>query len=331
LWAEPGDQSIYLSTRFYERRGFRTFDGTSFPATDSGTNWGHSDKSLMRHMIAALDRTREPFAAMALTVTNHHPFQLPSDASLFEPQLPPEEWSMARNDRIVGERTIPMLRTMHYTDEALGEFFRVARTRPWFRHTIFVILGDHGTPTRPLHPIRSIHELMLLRHGIAMLIYSPMLPGGVVVRGPASQADILPTLDGLLGITGVRAGVGVDLLDPADRDEGRPVISWNPEAHEVSVISGHLTYHGVFENFARTPAVFGDEILVDTAADPVGLRNLAAERPRDTARLRAIARAYVEIYPWLVEHDRSGVPPDVYSSSGITGLNRVRTSAHASK
>ena len=311
LWAHPGDQSLYLSSNFYLRRGFKVSDGTSFPESEPRTNWGYSDRALARHTISMLDRAKEPFAAMMLTISNHHPFQLPSDASPFRLRLPvsDSEHELLRDDKLIGQRTLPMLRTIHYSDEALGYFFAMARTKAWFSRTIFVIVGDHGTPTKPLHDIRSIHELMVLRHRVVMLFYSPLLPGGVRISGPASHADVLPTLEGLLGSSGPRAGTGVDLLDPADREQQRPIISWNPEARTVTVTTSAFVYHGVVENLGSTPIEFNSETLIDPHSDPDGLQNLADIRPAHTERLRAVARVYVDLYPYLIAAGRSGLPP----------------------
>ena len=311
LWAHPGDQSFYLSSNFYLRRGFKVSDGNSFPGREPRTNWGYSDKALARHTIELLDRVRQPFAAMMLTISNHHPFQLPSDASPFRLRLAVSdaEHERLRDDKLIGQRTLPMLRTIHYSDEALGYFFAMARAKPWFSRTIFVVVGDHGTPTKPLHDIRSIHELMVLRHRVVMLFYSPLLPGGVRISGPASHADVLPTLEGLLGSSGPRAGIGVDLLDPADREQQRPIISWNPEARTVTVTTGAFSYHGVVENLVGSPIEFNSETLVDPHSDPDGLQNLADILPAQTERFRGLARVYVDLYPYLIAAGRSGLPP----------------------
>jgi len=298
-----------LSSRFYDRRGFVVSDGDAFNRSEPRTNWGFSDKALARHTINLLDHFKEPFAAMNLTISNHHPFELPPDADSFRLRLSDEDAERTRTDHLIGKRSVPMLRTMHYSDEALALFFRLARTRRWFLNTIFIVVGDHGTPTKPLHDIRSIHELMELRHHVAMLLYSPLLPGGLRISEPASQADIVPTLAGLMGFTGPRAGVGVDLLDPADRAQDRPIISWNPEARTVTITTAALSYHGVVANLGTAPIEFSSETLIDRAGDPVGFNNIASARRSDTSRLREFARIYVEVYSYLIAAGRTGIPP----------------------
>jgi hypothetical protein len=52
-----------------------------------------------------------------------------------------------------------------------------------------------------------------------------------------------------------------------------------------------------------------DELLVDAVTDPEGVRDLAPTNPVAMARMRRIARAYLDLYPWLVRTGRSGLPP----------------------
>ena len=116
---------------------------------------------------------------MVLTITNHHPFQLPSDAG--KPPLAidvPEERGYMRlpgMHSLVGRHTVPMLRTMNYTDEAIGDFFEGARRRPWFSETIFVVTSDHGLPIAPLSGRMTTHRLEELRHRVPLLFYAPDL------------------------------------------------------------------------------------------------------------------------------------------------------------
>lgn len=311
LWAHPGDQTFYLSSRFYEHRGFRVTDGTSFNPDEPRTNWGFSDRALARHTISLLDRAQQPFAAMELTISNHHPYQLPSDARPFQLRipLPPDELSQLNANKWYGQRLVPMLRTIHYSDEALGDFFRMAQRTAWFKHTVFVIVGDHGSPVPPIDLISSDHELLELRHQVAMLIYSPMLKGGYRIAGPASHADIEPTIAGLLGIRGPRSGVGVDLLDPVDRDEDRPVFSWTPESHTVNIHTRAWAYHAVVEVMGKNPVQFSREILIDRRADPGGMNNLVGDQPEAREHFHHLASVYFETYPYLIATGRSGLPP----------------------
>jgi arylsulfatase A-like enzyme len=311
LWIHNGDQNFYSRDRFYLPRGFRTIDGRDFPPQEPRTNWGFSDRALVRQAVAAFDATATPFAAMVLTVSNHHPFQLPADARTLLKGLPPERRGFVPfgdGGLVVGLHTIPMLKTIHYTDEALGYFFDLARQKPWFANTVFVIASDHGLPIAPLGGMESFHRFIELRHRVPLILYSPLLPGGKVVSEPASQIDLLPTIAGLFGLGTEAAGIGRDLLDPASADPERPVITWTRDAETVSVITQNRVYH---RRLAGEPLRFADprdEVVVDPFADPLGLRNLRAEAPRDTARFAREAEIYFGVYPWIVVEGRSGLP-----------------------
>ena len=312
LWIHNGDQNFYSRDRFYLPRGFLTIDGRDFPRGEPRTNWGFSDRALARRAVAALDATVAPFAAMVLTVSNHHPFQLPADAQTHLTGLPAERRGFVPfgdGGLVVGLHTIPMLKTIHYTDEAVGYFFDQARKRPWFANTVFVIASDHGLPIATLQGIRSTHRFLELRHRIPLIIYSPLLPGATVVTDPASQIDLLPTIAGLFGLGPDLAGVGRDLLDPASADPDRPIVTWTRDAETISVITRDRIYHRRLAG--ENPQRFAnplDESLVDPLADPEGLVNLATAEPKEVARLARAAEAYYGAYPWVVVHGRSGLP-----------------------
>lgn len=312
LWIHDSDQTFYGEDRFFRPRGFRTIDGRDFSPSDPRTSWGFSDRALARHAVTAFDRLEEPFAAMMLTISNHHPFTLPPDAGPAIDLPVPEErgfFDLSGWNLLVGRQTGRMLRTVRYTDEALGDFFDLARVRPWYGHTLFVIASDHGQPIAPEHGVPTLHEFTELRHRVPLVFFSPLLPRGSAAEVPASLADVPATLLGLLGISSARADVGEDLLDRGARDPERPVISWNDEARLVTVRTERRVYHARFPagSFSRPE----EELLIDSETDPEGRRNLAETEPATIERLRHTASVYLDAYPRIVVEGRSGLPPSV--------------------
>ncbi len=319
LWIHNGDQTFYRRDRFYLPRGFRMVDGRDFPSSDPRTNWGYSDRALARRAVKALDSTIEPFAAMVLTVSNHHPFQVPADAT-------------SRLTGLTGDphsQTVRMLHTVHYTDEAIGDFFRLAARRPWFRRTVFVIGGDHGLSFLPFGKARvTLSALTELRHRVPLILFSPMLEPGRV-SATASQADVPETLLALAGIASPRSGLGRDLLDPEQTDPGRRVVTWSSEGSLVSVIDDRRTYHASVAGDApgRRDVRLREEMLFDPSGDPERKRNLLQSEPRAAAGDRDIARVYLDVYPWLLLSGRSGLPQDLISGPA-TPSRRPRRNAH---
>jgi phosphoglycerol transferase MdoB-like AlkP superfamily enzyme len=313
FWIHDGDQTFYRRDRFYAARGFRMVDGRDFARSDPQTNWGKSDRSLALRAADALDRLKEPFAALVLTVSNHHPFQVPSDAKTAL-AIPDEErrgWTKLPGiAELVGAHTVPMLRTIHYTDEAVGLFVEEARRRSWFARTVFVITGDHGLAIAPREGPPTPHRLVRLRHHVPLLIFAPRFVPPSRVASPALLSDVPATLLGLFGLAGPSAGLGRDLLDPAAERPERPVVCWDAEGRVVSVFTRDFAYHAALpEGTLWNPPRFDEELLVDRRRDPEGRRDASAERPEILARLRRAALTWFDVYPWLVASDRSGLPP----------------------
>jgi arylsulfatase A-like enzyme len=324
LWIHNGDQTFYRRVNFYRPRGFQRIHGSDFPRDDPRTGWGYSDRALARRAVEAFDRAQEPFAALALTVSNHHPFQVPADAQSHFPSLPGPRRGFLTYlgiDQPLGLQTGAMVQTIHYTDEAIGEFFRLASSRKWFPRTVFVITGDHGLSILPYNrTIGTVSALDELRHRVPLILYSPML-APAKVRGPASHVDMPETLLGLAGIKLPRSGVGRDLLDPGQLDPERPVLTWSAPGRRVTVLTQRRTYQGsLTTGRSERDALLSEEVLFDRATDPDGKRNLVGKESRDADRFRRLARIYVELYPWLVLADRSGVP----SSVAVADVRRPR-------
>lgn len=104
-------------------------------------------------------------------------------------------------------------KTVGYTDNALKEFFAVAKKQPWYENTIFVITNDHTN-------MRGFDEY---RSDIGSF-YGPVIifdPSGEIAPGErnavAQQTDILPTMVNYLGYDKPYVAYGIDLLNtPAE-------------------------------------------------------------------------------------------------------------------
>ncbi len=75
-----------------------------------------------------------------------------------------------------------------YSDYAIGELLREAATKPWFKHTLFVFVGDHGASSA------GKTELPVQNYPIPLLVYASggqIQPG--VVKTIAAKANSRPT------------------------------------------------------------------------------------------------------------------------------------------
>jgi arylsulfatase A-like enzyme len=123
----------------------------------------------------------QPFFASLLTITNHHPFE-----------VPPRFASHG------GDEYGRFLDTMAYTDRALGRLFDKARREPFYRNTVFFLFADHSVPQPPAAPIRNLKDDLVWWHRIPLLVVADGLRGQTV-DAPGSQVDLPPLVMDLLG------------------------------------------------------------------------------------------------------------------------------------
>jgi hypothetical protein len=172
--------------------------------------WGIADTDLFAEADRVLRRRTRPFVAVIQTSGNHRPFTIPRDARGFTPrQADPEEL------RRHGFYSPEEYNGFRFLDHSLGSFMDLARDAEWFRRTLFVILGDHGTNGGAVD--RRFGEMALNPFHVPLLLYGPGLIAPGREDGLASSLDLLPTLASLLGRPYVNTGFGRDLFDPGRR------------------------------------------------------------------------------------------------------------------
>ena len=169
--------------------GDKDFDGT----------WAIWDEPFLQFMLSKLNGYRQPFLATVFTASSHHPFTIPEQ---LEKQFPEEG-------------TQPIHRCIRYTDMALRRFFEGAQKQPWFNNTVFVIVADHTNQTT-----HDIYKTDLGLYSIPIIFYTPdgslapALRDDVIVQ----QADIMPTLLGVLGFDKPYLAFGCDVLNTPAAD-----------------------------------------------------------------------------------------------------------------
>ena len=167
--------------QFFSSNGYRVVDRNSVATDDVtfATAWGACDEDLYRWTVREADRIHDegkPFHFFVMTTSNHRPYTYP-DGRIDIPSGTGREGAVK------------------YSDFAIGEFFKAARTRPWFDNTIFVIVADHTASSA------GKDELEIKRYRVPLVIYAPGLvePGQVLTQ--CSQIDVPPTILGLLGMS----------------------------------------------------------------------------------------------------------------------------------
>lgn len=177
---------------FFSGNGYRVIDQSSVPESDIHFKnaWGMADEDLFDQALKVADRDHnegKPFFLQLMTTSNHRPYTYP-DGRIDIPS------GHGRDGAV------------KYTDYAIARFIDAAKTKPWFEHTIFVIVADHtaGSAGKEDLPVANYH--------IPMLFYAPALIKPQRYERIASQIDIAPTLLGMLNISYTSTFFGHDLL-----------------------------------------------------------------------------------------------------------------------
>ncbi|HUR58287.1 MAG TPA: sulfatase-like hydrolase/transferase [Opitutaceae bacterium] len=277
---------------FFGENGYRVVDRTKVAKEDItfANIWGACDEDLFRWTVREADRDHaagRPFFHFVMTTSNHRPFTYP-DGKIDLPS------------KIAGRSG-----GVKYSDYAIGEFFRVAATKPWFKSTIFVIVGDHCASSA------GKTELPVQNYHIPLLVYAP---GGQIKPQPVStlmsQVDFAPTLLGLLRWTYPSRFYGWDVLAAPHDQPGRALIG---NYQKLGLYrSGEL---GVLKPVGQSLTLSYDRMTHEMKPQP------------DNSALIGDTIAYYQTASWLFQNgqQRALTPKELESYEAFARLQHDRT------
>jgi phosphoglycerol transferase MdoB-like AlkP superfamily enzyme len=182
---------------YFDANGYRVIDRTDIPksAVNFENVWGVADEVLFKHAIKTLTvdtgRSNQPFFAHIMTTSNHRPYTYPDGRIDIK--------SPGGRDGAV-----------KYTDYAIGQFIDEARSQPWFKYTLFIIIADHcaSVAGKSKLPVDGYH--------IPLIFYAPgmVLPG--VYKPIVSQLDLAPTIVEVMGKSGDDHFFGRAFFEPGE-------------------------------------------------------------------------------------------------------------------
>jgi phosphoglycerol transferase MdoB-like AlkP superfamily enzyme len=154
--------------------------------------WGICDEDIFNKMLKVADsqyQRNQPFFNFVMTTSNHRPFTYPSGKI----DIPS---GMSREGAV------------KYTDFALKELFKKARTKPWFKSTVFVIIADHCASSA------GKDEIDVANYHIPAFIVNLPESKNQKIDKLCSQIDLWPTLFSLFHWNYESDFFGFDVLDP---------------------------------------------------------------------------------------------------------------------
>ncbi len=178
---------------FFAANGFDVTDRTNLtkPEIQFENVWGVSDEDLFKRSITEADKSYDSgkaFFQLVMTTSNHRPFTYPGGKIDI----------LSKSGRLGGVK---------YADYAIGAFLKAAETKPWFKDTVFVFVGDHTAGTS------GKVELDPTRYHVASVIYAPGFVKPQRYDKLSSHIDLPPTLLGLLNVSYRSRFYGFDLLN----------------------------------------------------------------------------------------------------------------------
>jgi len=190
---------------YFGANDYKVVDRTDFDkkTIQSENVWGVDDESLFDNSIKIFDenaKTQKPFFAHIMTTSNHRPYTFPA----------------GKIDLPQGSREA----AVKYTDYAIGKFIENAKTKPWFKDTVFVIVADHCAS------VAGKSKLPVAKYHIPLFFYAPELLKAGHYSRLASQIDIVPTLLDVLGTKGSDHFYGQSMFAAAaDKEPERAFVS----------------------------------------------------------------------------------------------------------
>ena len=206
--------SFWNRDHVYKNLGYDNFfDRSYFDESDETLGYGILDKDLFSESAQYLEHLQQPFYTKFLSVTNHTPYY--TDDKNFD--------FLSLN---TGNSTVDnYVRTAHYLDQSLEQFFTYLKKSAIYQNSIFVIYGDHfgisNTDNKDLASAlgkdpdtwNDFDNAQMQR--VPLMIHMPGYTKGSVNHEYGGEIDVLPTLLHLLGIDDKDyLHFGTDLLSP---------------------------------------------------------------------------------------------------------------------
>ena len=176
-----GDANFANINSYMLNVGFKeVIDVASVPSKfERNSKWGIHDHLMFNYLLKETDKEKNSFFKVLFTLSSHEPFDVPMETAILGSDLKSQ-----------------FLNSMHYTDESIGNFIKSAKTKPWWKNTLVVLIADHSGRF-PYD--REIH--LPERYAIPMIWLGGALDStGVVNNTIGGQQDVAATILGQLDI-----------------------------------------------------------------------------------------------------------------------------------
>jgi phosphoglycerol transferase MdoB-like AlkP superfamily enzyme len=270
----------------YPNQGFQDFYSMEDLKQDELIGMGISDKSMFRQLVGILQQQTTPFFTFAITLSNHHPFDI--DDQYRTMTLKPEDEETKFGD---------YLQSVHYTDEAIGQLIADLKAAGLYENTVIALYGDHHGLNCGMEEIMEQMNAFIGRTydydemlNIPMMIHVPGSGVNQTITTTGGQVDFMPTIANVMGLTlDETFTVGQDLSNATDG-----FVAFTTYLFEGSFATNDIIFEisreGIFEgsrawrigtnevvDAAQYQAEYDKAILLKTTSKEILEQNLIAD------------------------------------------------------
>lgn len=157
---------------------------------------GISDPSVFSQAVDILEKEDKPFFSFIVSLTSHHPYELPEE--LCELDILPED---------EGSKFAHYLQSVHYTDKAIGELITKLKEKGLYEDTVIAFYGDHhGLNCKMDNNDVYVGRFLGRDYGYEEMLKIPCIihiPGSGISKTISTlgcQVDFYPTMASLMNL-----------------------------------------------------------------------------------------------------------------------------------
>lgn len=266
----------------------QSIDGTTLLEEQHWTSpnidvWGISDLDLFKEADKVFKQQpkEQPFFAIIQTAGNHKPYTIPDNNEDFKVD-PRSDEEVAK----YGFKSAKQYNAVRLLDYDLGRFFELAKQSGYFDNTIFVMYGDHNSPTTELSHLPAYHKsLDTESFNVPGFIYAPKLLPPRQIDQVTSLVDLVPTVASLLGLEYNNSTMGRDVQ----------TITADREGAFLVLVEGSFPVIGMINrDFLVKMNEDGSNASLHRLLNTKPELNVAAEYPEIFAQMSELTRAHYE-------------------------------------
>lgn len=252
--------------------------------------WGLSDLDLFieADKVFTSSPRHQPFFAVIQAASFHRPYTIPENALGFKKQ--PMDIEKLKNAGFYSQEQWDSLR---FSDYSLGHFFELAKTKPYFKNTLFVITGDHGLPDDGGANVSpGYKEFGIARYHVPLIFYNQQLiPEPRIDSRPAGHVDLMTSAADLAGVDHENTTLGRSLFNTSyDSERYAFIYNYYSEIGEFGLMGSQFYY--------RYDDIKKGQLYNLSSENPT--EDLKMKEPEVFERMERVAQAHMEYSRYLL-------------------------------